>query len=83
MRIEKDLNEIIRERRENMGLTLEELAEMAEMSAKGIEKIELGKSNPKWQSVLNISKALKIDLGEFYNPDKENKNDDADMNSVT
>ena len=70
MHTEKKLSEIIRERREKMGLTLEELAEMSEMSVKGIEKIELGKSNPKWQSVLNISKALKINLGELYNPDK-------------
>lgn len=70
MHTEKKLSEIIRERREKMGLTLEELAEMSEMSVKGIEKIELGKSNPKWLSVLNISKALKINLGELYNPDK-------------
>lgn len=56
---------IVRERRERLGLSLSEAAELCEMSIRGLELIELGDSDPKLSSVLNIARALDIDLGEM------------------
>ena len=56
---------IVRERRENLGLSIAMAAEICQMSYKGLEEIELGDSNPKLLSILKISAALGIDLGEL------------------
>ena len=56
---------IVRERRERLGLNLSEAAELCEMSIRGLELIELGDSDPKLSSVLRISAALNINLGEI------------------
>ena len=55
---------IVRSKREEHQLTLREAAEMCGMSDRGLELIELGDSDPKLSSVLNIARALDIDLGE-------------------
>ncbi len=61
---------IVRERREALGLSIEAAAALCKMSYKGLEEIELGDSDPKLSSVLNISAALGIDLGtlNYYVP---------------
>lgn len=56
---------MVRERREALGLSIEKAAELCEMSYKGLEEIELGDSDPKLSSVLNILAALGIDLEEL------------------
>ena len=56
---------IVREHREALGLSIEKAAGLCGMSYKGLEEIELGDSDPKLSSVLNISAALGIDLGEL------------------
>ena len=56
---------IVREKRERLGLTIKEAAERCALSDRGLELIELGDSNPKLSSVLNIAHALDIDLGEI------------------
>ena len=56
---------IVRERREALSLSIEAAAALCKMSYKGLEEIELGDSDPKLSSVLNISAALGIDLGEL------------------
>ena len=56
---------IVRERRESLGLCIEAAAELCKMSYKGLEEIELGDSDPRLSSVLNICAALGIDLGEL------------------
>lgn len=56
---------IVLERREALGLSIEKAAGLCGMSYKGLEEIELGDSDPKLSSVLNISAALCIDLGEL------------------
>lgn len=53
---------MVRERREALGLSIEAAAAICKMSYKGLEEIELGDSDPKLSSVLNISAALGIDL---------------------
>ena len=46
-------------------LDMEKAAELCGMSYKGLEEIELGDSDPKLSSVLNISVALGVDLEEL------------------
>ena len=56
---------MMRERREALGLSIEKAAELCGMSYKGLKKIELGDSDPKLSSILNISAALGINLEEL------------------
>ena len=56
---------IVRSRREALGFSIEKAAELCGMSYKGLEEIELGDSDPKLSSVLNIATALKINLEEL------------------
>ena len=58
------LGRMVRERREALGLSIEKAAELCGMSYKGLEEIELGDSDPKLSSILNISAALGIALEE-------------------
>lgn len=56
---------IVRNKRERLGLTIGEAAERCGMSARGLELIELGDSDPKLSSVLRIAAVLDINLGEI------------------
>lgn len=61
---ERNFGKIIRDKRERKGLTIKQVAELSGLSDRGLEMIELGDSDPKLSSVLNIAQALGIDLGE-------------------
>ena len=56
---------IVRQRREELGLSIYAASALCKMSYKGFEEIELGDSDPKLSNVLNISGALGIDLGDL------------------
>lgn len=56
---------LVREKREQQRLTIGAAAEKCGLSDRGLELIELGDSDPKLSSVLNIAQALEIDLGEI------------------
>ncbi len=60
-----NFGKIVREKRERQGMTIREAAEKCGLSDRGLEMIELGDSDPKLSSVLNIAHALKIDIGEI------------------
>ena len=55
--------QIVRDKREEKGWSLEKTAEYCNLSYKGLEEIELGYSNPKLSSVLNIASVFDLDLG--------------------
>ncbi len=61
----KHLGRIIRQRRKAKGLSLEKTAELCNLSTRGLEKIELGDSDPKWSSVANLAGVLEMDMGDF------------------
>ena len=63
----KHFGRILRERRNNLGWSLEKAAELCNMSYKGYEEIELGDSDPKLSTILNIALAFEMDLGELNN----------------
>ena len=56
---------IVREKREQLGLSIRKAAELAGLSDRGLELIELGDSDPKLSSVLRIAAALHLDLGDI------------------
>ncbi len=64
MVFERNFGKIVRDKRERKGLTIKQVAELSGLSDRGLEMIELGDSDPKLSSVLNIANALDIDLGE-------------------
>lgn len=59
-----NFGKLIRDKRERKGWTIRRAAEEVGISDRGLEMIELGDSDPKLSSVLNIARALNIDLGE-------------------
>ena len=65
MEFERNFGRLVRDRRERKGWTIRHAAEMIGLSDRGLEMIELGDSDPKLSSVLNIAQALEIDLGEM------------------
>ncbi len=61
----KHLGKKIRLYRLKKGLTLEKMAEICNLSTKGLEKIEFGDSDPKWSNLAKIAVALGMDLGDL------------------
>lgn len=59
----------IRTLRQYKNLTLEALAELCDMSSKGIDNIELGKADPHLSTVRKLAAALDIDCGELNDCD--------------
>ena len=53
--------------REKQGLTQLKLAEILDMEASNLSKIERGIQIPKEESLENISNALKVDVKELFN----------------
>ncbi len=61
----RHIGKILRARRKELGLTLEDVAELCDMSIKGYAKIELGDSDPKWSTLMKVFAVLKMDLGDL------------------
>lgn len=55
----------IRNRRETLGWSLELASEKCEMSSRALEDIELGKTAPHLSTILKITHALDLDVGEL------------------
>ncbi|MGM9552531.1 MAG: helix-turn-helix domain-containing protein [Clostridia bacterium] len=69
------LGENIRICRETKGLTQEKLAELSELSAKHISKIELGKINIKVETLIKIANALNVTIDTLLRNFLGNNND--------
>lgn len=57
-----ELANVIRKRRQEIGMTQIELAFKASTTQKSISKIETGKENPSFLTMLSIVKALDMDV---------------------
>ena len=69
------LGKRIAELRTKRGYTQEQLAEMIDYSTNHISKLELARTNPSFELLVSISKALNIELKELFNFDEyKNKN---------
>lgn len=53
--------------RKKMGLTQEELAAKMDIGPKYLSSIERGKENPTLNTLIKLSQALEVDLGEIFN----------------
>ena len=61
-----ELPQLLKERREAAGLSLQKLGEKADISDSTISKIESGETpNPKWNTVCILAKALNFSEQEF------------------
>ena len=56
--------------RSKKGLTQEKLAELVNYSPNHISKLESARTNPSFELLVNIAKALDIELKELFNFDK-------------
>ncbi len=56
------LGDTLRRAREANGFTLEKLAELIDCSARWLQKLETGKSNPHWLTLLQLSGMPGIDV---------------------
>ena len=65
---ERSIGGLLKARRLELGLTLQELAERAELSAAFLSQSENGKATPSIVSLINIAKALQTDINYFVTP---------------
>ena len=65
---ERSIGGLLKARRLELGLTLKELAERAELSAAFLSQSENGKATPSIVSLINIAKALETDINYFVTP---------------
>lgn len=56
------LGNTLRRARKSNGFTLEKLAELIDCSPRWLQKLESGKSNPHWLTLMQLSGLLGIDL---------------------
>ena len=68
--LKKLLGTRIRELRRKRGLTQEKLAELAEISAPSISKIESGIYHPSEENIERMAKILDVEIYELYKFDK-------------
>ncbi len=66
--IERSIGSLLKARRIELGLTLQELASRAELSAAFLSQAERGKATPSIVSLINIAKALETDIHYFITP---------------
>ena len=69
------LGRAIRQRREEQGLSQEELGLAAEIHPTWISHIESGRNNPAWGSVRRIATALDLTLSELAKRAEESEAD--------
>ena len=67
-----DISHRIRKRRTDVGMTIEELAEKANVSVSLISKIERGQvANVSLKKLQGIADALEMDIADFFEDDKQ------------
>jgi transcriptional regulator with XRE-family HTH domain len=67
-RVKRSIGSLLKARRLSLGLTLQGLADRAELSAAFLSQAERGKATPSIVSLINIAKALETDIHYFITP---------------
>lgn len=65
------LGKEVRRRREALGLTLEELAERADLSPNYIGTVENGRRDPSLSTLESLAKGLGVPVSELFGPVKD------------
>ena len=58
----QELGKLLKERREKLGITQKQLADICDLSHNGISRIEIGNSDIKLSTLLKIAKIIGINL---------------------
>lgn len=66
--VRRSIGGLLKARRNELGLTLQELAAKAELSAAFISQAERGKATPSIVSLINLARALDTDINYFITP---------------
>ena len=66
--IEKSLATLIQDRRKQLGVTLQELADRSGLSPAFLSQAERGKTTPSLISILKLAEALQVDINYFVTP---------------
>lgn len=66
--VKRSIGSLLKARRLELKLTLQELAERSELSAAFLSQAERGKATPSIVSLINIAKALETDIHYFITP---------------
>ncbi len=61
----KSVSQIFKSARKKLGLTQKEVADKAGIFPNTYSRIERGEQTPKFETIKDIAKVLKIDLSEF------------------
>lgn len=72
----KTLGDVIKNRRIELGLTQNEIAEKIDVDPRTILNIENYKGNPKWEVLYPLIRALKIDPSLLFYPELHQTQDD-------
>jgi len=72
--IRKLIGKRLKSLRREKFLTQEGLAEEADLNPKYLSSLELGKENPTLDTLLKLSKALKVELSDIFLLDHEQEN---------
>ncbi len=68
---EDSLRKNIKTMRERMGLTQQEVADLAEISFRGFQQIEYGQRAPTAKSISGIARALQVTIEDLYRDPNE------------
>lgn len=60
-----ELGDRIRAIRESQGLSIRDLADMADLNKSQIVRIESGQSDPHYTTLLRIARAFEVSIGDF------------------
>lgn len=66
--LKRSIGGLLRARRRELNLTLQEAADRAELSAAFLSQAERGKATPSIVSLINIARALETDINYFITP---------------
>lgn len=66
--VKRSIGSLLRARRKELGMTLQELAKRADLSAAFLSQAENGKATPSIISLISIAKALDTDVHYFITP---------------
>lgn len=66
--VKRSIGSLIKARRLELKLTLQEIADRSELSAAFISQVERGKATPSIVSLINISRGLETDIHYFITP---------------
>jgi transcriptional regulator with XRE-family HTH domain len=66
--VKRSLGHLLRAKRQELGMTLQELADKSELSAAFLSQAERSKATPSIVSLINIARALNVDINYFITP---------------